>query len=115
LKAVEWKIIDPTLYHVTSHYDLLDPSIFQLTVGHANRCQQPSYCSKLLDGGLNSLDDLLWPLDRPLPYPTWGVVRSQLPLESIQQFESLIADLTDCIQRQLETHCYNTVGNFLTY
>jgi len=60
------------------------------------------------------LDDILWPPDRPLPYPAWGAVPTRLSIGTIDRFSSLVDALTHRVQSQLETHCYNTIGNFLT-
>lgn len=60
------------------------------------------------------LEDILWPPDRPLPYPVWGAIKTRLHIGSVNQFDELMQALTDCVQDQLKTHSYNTVGNFLT-
>lgn len=64
---------------------------------------------------LSHLNDILWPLDRPLPYPAWGSIPGRLFIGSINHFHQLADALTNCVQHQLETHCYNTIGNFLTF
>jgi hypothetical protein len=63
---------------------------------------------------LSRLEDILWPPDRPLPYPAWGAVKTRLHIASLKQFNELIKALTILVQNQLKSHCYNTVGNFLT-
>lgn len=77
------------------------------TKHHYRQCgEYPVVCSRF--------EDLLWPADRPLPYPAWGSIQTRLRIVNINQFEELILALTDCVQDQLKTHNYNTVGNFLT-
>lgn len=65
-------------------------------------------------GLLLGVEQLLWPPDRPLPYPTWGGVARRLFIDSMERFETLVERLTECVRRQLTDHCYNTIGNFLT-
>lgn len=60
------------------------------------------------------LEDILWPPDRPLPYPAWGAVQSRLFIPNVEQFQGLLKAVTACVQAQLEEHSYNTIGNFLT-
>lgn len=89
--------------------------LFRLTACIADGFDSPSLKQSyrfLRD--LSHLDDILWPPDRPLPYPAWGDVTPRLFINSIDQFHQLADALTNCVQRQLETHCYNTIGNFLT-
>ncbi|XP_032780114.2 uncharacterized protein LOC116918502, partial [Daphnia magna] len=64
---------------------------------------------------LCTLGDILWPPDRPLPYPAWGAIKTRLHVASLERFHELILALTTCVEDQLKTHCYNTVGNFLTF
>lgn len=66
-------------------------------------------------GLLLGVEQLLWPPDRPLPYPTWGGVARRLFIDSMERFETLVERLTECVRRQLTDHCYNTIGNFLTF
>ena len=60
------------------------------------------------------LEDILWPPDRPLPYPAWGAVQARLFIPNMEQFQGLLEAVTARVQAQLEEHSYNTIGNFLT-
>ncbi|XP_057365964.1 uncharacterized protein LOC130686813 [Daphnia carinata] len=64
---------------------------------------------------LCTLGDILWPPDRPLPYPAWGAIEMRLHVASLERFHELILALTTCMEDQLKSHCYNAVGNFLTF
>jgi hypothetical protein len=112
---------DPKSHHHVSR------ELFQVTVRHhasQEHVTLPISCLTLEDSSakqsyrfgrdLSHLHDILWPLDRPLPYPAWGAVPSRLSIDNMKQFEALVNDLTLRVQKQLETHCYNTIGNFLT-
>ena len=79
--------------------------------GDGTLLQLPKLCP---DDDIYRFDDLFWPRDRPLPYPTWGDVTSEMKIAHLSQLESMITDLSTSVQRQLEDHCYNTVGNFIT-
>lgn len=103
-----------TNYGLTiAHQQNENRQLFQVTA--CDRFDEsPSKQSYRFVRDLSHLDDILWPPDRPLPYPAWGSVPSRLSISSIDEFHHLADALTNCVQRQLETHCYNTIGNFLT-
>lgn len=108
--------------------------LFQVTVRHASvksHVTLPISCCRIFDGlndgcskyqppcarygnEISRLDDILWPLDRPLPYPAWGAVQSRLVIENQDRFNDFILALTDRARNQMRTHSYNTIGNFLT-
>lgn len=105
--------------------------LFQVTVRHASvksHVTLPISC-RIFDGfnegcakscprydnEISHLDDILWPLDRPLPYPAWGAVQSRLLIETQDRFNDLITALTDRARNQMKAHSYNTIGNFLTF
>lgn len=104
-----------TVRHATKGHVTLPFSGYQIRDGfneilNKNRHQQSGeYGSEL-----SRLEDILWPPDRPLPYPAWGAIKTRLRIVSLQQYANLIVALTELVQNQLKIHCYNTVGNFLT-
>ncbi|GJQ73688.1 hypothetical protein Trydic_g14024 [Trypoxylus dichotomus] len=56
-----------------------------------------------------------WPIDHPLPLPTWAPQAKQpLKFTSVWEYEELASNIEYYVQKVLEDHNYNTVGNFLT-
>lgn len=56
----------------------------------------------------------LWPLDRPLPLPSWGKCSPQtLHIASVEVYENLASRMEHKVQLLLEKHNYNTVSNFV--
>ncbi|XP_057374667.1 uncharacterized protein LOC130695543 [Daphnia carinata] len=44
-----------------------------------------------------------------------GAIKMRLHVASLERFHEFILALTTCVEDQLKSHCYNTVGNFLTF
>ncbi|KAK9729326.1 hypothetical protein QE152_g15995 [Popillia japonica] len=56
-----------------------------------------------------------WPIDHPLPLPTWAAQAKQpLKFTTVWEYEELASNIEYHVQKILEEHNYNTVGNFLT-
>ncbi|KAI4456228.1 pasiflora 1 isoform a-related [Holotrichia oblita] len=56
-----------------------------------------------------------WPIDHPLPLPTWAAKAKQpLKFTTVWEYEELASNIEYHVQKILEEHNYNTVGNFLT-
>lgn len=58
----------------------------------------------------------IWPLGHPLPLPRWEdqpIVPYKL--KSIREFETLACEIEMRLQKLLEEHNYNTVGNFIEF
>jgi hypothetical protein len=55
-----------------------------------------------------------WPIDHPLPLPRWASKpKDCYQLGSLTQYEKLAGSIEMHVQRLLEEHNYNTVGNFV--
>lgn len=58
--------------------------------------------------------DGVWPIEHPLPLPRWAADSKRIyTLGSLTQFEKLAGNIEMQVQKLLEEHNYNTVGNFL--
>ncbi|KAJ8957310.1 hypothetical protein NQ314_006558 [Rhamnusium bicolor] len=57
-----------------------------------------------------------WPIEHPLPLPRWAA-GPMVPykLRSIREYEVLASEIEMQLQRVLEEHNYDTVGNFLEF
>ena len=108
-----------------------DRELFQVTVRHASvkgHVTLPISCCRIFDGFndgfnkyksssaqyANEIYDILWPTDRPLPYPAWGAIQSRLFIANQSRFDGLLMALTERTRKQMKIHSYNTIGNFLT-
>lgn len=57
-----------------------------------------------------------WPIEHPLPLPRWATQpMTPLRLRSIREYEKLASEIEMQLQRVLEEHNYDTVGNFLEF
>lgn len=58
----------------------------------------------------------LWPMGHPLPLPRWedGPIRPY-KLKSIREYETLACEIEMHLQKLLEEHNYDTVGNFVEF
>lgn len=56
-----------------------------------------------------------WPIDHPLPLPAWAPEAKQtLKFTTVWEYEELASNIEYHVQKILEEHNYNTIGNFLT-
>lgn len=56
-----------------------------------------------------------WPIDHPLPLPTWAPhAKRPLKFTTVWEYEELASNIEYHVQKVLEEHNYNTVGNFLS-
>lgn len=57
-----------------------------------------------------------WPIEHPLPLPRWeeGPIKPY-KLGSIREYEGLACEIEMQLQKLLEEHNYDTVGNFLKF
>lgn len=58
----------------------------------------------------------LWPIEHPLPLPRWedSPMRTY-KLKSITEYEGLACEIEMHLQKLLEEHNYDTVGNFVEF
>lgn len=57
-----------------------------------------------------------WLNEHPLPLPTWAPQpKKPLEIPTIWQYEQLATQIELHVQKLLEEHNYNTVGNFLAF
>lgn len=57
-----------------------------------------------------------WPIEHPLPLPRWASEPVEpYKLRSIRQYEALATEIEMQLQRLLEEHNYDTLGNFLEF
>lgn len=55
-----------------------------------------------------------WPIEHPLPLPTWAPKpKESFKLQSVLEYEELASNIELHVQKLLEEHNYNTVGNFI--
>lgn len=55
-----------------------------------------------------------WPIDHPLPLPTWSQKQKPaLSFRSVLEYEELASEVEFHVQKLLEEHNYDTVGNFV--
>lgn len=57
-----------------------------------------------------------WPVGHPLPLPQWSYkAKAVLEVETIWEYEEIASSIEFCVQKLLEEHNYNSVGNFLAF
>lgn len=57
-----------------------------------------------------------WPIGHPLPLPVWShEPKKVLKIPTVWQYEEIATNLELCVQKLLEEHNYNAVGNFLAF
>lgn len=58
----------------------------------------------------------VWPLIHPLPLPLWeDEPVTTYKLKSIKEYEVLASEIEIRLQKLLEEHNYDTVGNFIEF
>ncbi len=111
----EKELLQVTVRHATKGHVTLPVSYCRFFAGFNEVTTKHRYFQYgEYDSELCRLEDILWPPERPLPFPIWGAIKTRLHIASANHFDGLILALTSCVRSQLKTHSYNTVGNFLT-
>ncbi|KAK7604152.1 hypothetical protein V9T40_004425 [Parthenolecanium corni] len=56
-----------------------------------------------------------WPKGHPLPLPRWGYAKHPLFFNNVEEYEELARFVESKVQRILQNHNYNTIGNFVRF
>lgn len=56
-----------------------------------------------------------WPKGHPLPLPRWGYAKHPLFFNNVEEYEELARFVESKVQGILQTHNYNTIGNFVRW